>query len=250
MIGTEYDLVASGDDNGAAATAYNPQGYGIRGAIDIVGEPAYSGSTVQYGTGIGIEAGSSPTDGVSFGRFFAGNGPFYMAGLDLRYSTQNSGANAIWLATNETIGLDTAGTNGAAATTISSNGSTVAIQGALSTTGTVTANGITLGVTPSTATLGTNPPVSGTAYQWTGPGTLQLSCPVTLNPTSSAAASVSLAIGSSSTLGSTMDAFSLPSGATSLAGMTQTEKADVPAGWYYGLTATNATIGACAAVVH
>ena len=112
------------------------------------------------------------------------------------------------------------------------------------------ANGITLGVTPSTATLGINPPVSGTAYQWAGPGTLQLACPVTLNPTSTAAASVSLAIGSSSTLGSTMDAFSLPSGATVLAGMTQTEKAEVPAGWYYGLTATNATIGTCAAVVH
>ena len=111
-------------------------------------------------------------------------------------------------------------------------------------------NGIAVGVTPSVATLGTNPPVSGTAYQWAGPGTLQLSCPVTLNPTSSAAASVSLAIGSSSTLGSTMDAFSLPSGATSLAGMTQTEKAEVPSGWYYSLTATNATIGTCAAVVH
>jgi hypothetical protein len=115
---------------------------------------------------------------------------------------------------------------------------------------TATINGIAVGVTPSVATLGTNPPVSGTAYQWGGPGTLQLACPVTLNPTSSAAASVSLAIGSSSTLGSTMDAFSLPSGATTLAGMTQTEKADVPAGWYYGLTATNATIGTCAAVVH
>ena len=123
------------------------------------------------------------------------------------------------------------------------------INGALS-VGSLTANGIVLGVTPSVATLATNPPVSGTAYQWAGPGTLQLACPITLNPTSSAAASVSLAIGSSSTLGSTMDAFSLPSGATTLAGMTQTEKADVPAGWYYGLTATNATIGTCAAVVH
>lgn len=127
--------------------------------------------------------------------------------------------------------------------------SSVVVSGSIE-ANSATINGIALATTPATVTLATNPPVSGTAYQWTGPGTLQLACPVTLNPTSSAAASVSLAIGSSSTLGSTMDAFSLPSGATTLAGMTQTEKADVPAGMYYGLTATNATIGTCAAVVH
>ena len=109
-------------------------------------------------------------------------------------------------------------------------------------------NGIAVGVTPSVATLATNPPVSGTAYQWNGPGTLQLACPITYSPTSTAAATSTLDIGSTSTPSSAVDTESEPAGIT--AGMIHTAHAEVPSGWYYELTATNATIGTCVGVVH
>ena len=114
--------------------------------------------------------------------------------------------------------------------------------------GNTTINGIAVGVTPSVATLGTNPPVSGTAYQWAGPGTLQLACPITYSPTSTATASSTLDIGSTSTPSSAVDTESEPAAIT--AGMVHTSHAEVPAGWYYELTATNATIGTCVGVVH
>ena len=109
-------------------------------------------------------------------------------------------------------------------------------------------NNIAIGTTPSVATLGTNPPVSGTAYQWAGPGTLQLACPITYSPTSTAAATSALDIGSTSTPSSAVDTESEPAGIT--AGMIHTAHAEVPSGWYYELTATNATIGTCVGVVH
>ena len=121
------------------------------------------------------------------------------------------------------------------------------INGAL-TAGSATINGIAVGVTPSVATLGTNPPVSGTAYQWAGPGTLQLACPITYSPTSTAAATSTLDIGSTSTPSSAVDTESEPAAIT--AGMVHTSHAEVPAGWYYELTATNATIGTCVGIVH
>ena len=124
------------------------------------------------------------------------------------------------------------------------------IDGTLTTTGPLTANGIVLGVAPSVATLGTNPPVSGTAYQWDGPGKLELSCPVTLNPTSSAAATATLNIGPTSTPSNQIDYASRPAGLTAADGEIVTLRATIPAGWYYELTATNATIGTCVGIVH
>ena len=125
--------------------------------------------------------------------------------------------------------------------------SNVTVSGSLA-ANSATINGITVGVTPSVATLGTNPPVSGTAYQWAGPGTLQLGCPVTYSPTSTAAATSTLDIGSTSTPSSAVDTESEPAAIT--AGMVHTSHAEVPAGWYYELSATNATIGTCVGVVH
>ena len=101
---------------------------------------------------------------------------------------------------------------------------------------------------PTVITLGTNPPVSGTAYQWTGPGTLQLACPITLNPTTTAAATAALNIGPTSSLGNQMDYSSRPAGLTAADGEIETLKAQIPAGWYYGLTVVNATIGTCVAI--
>ena len=103
-------------------------------------------------------------------------------------------------------------------------------------------------LTPSVATLATNPPVSGTAYQWAGPGKLQLACPITLNPTTTAAATAALNIGPTSSLGNQMDYSSRPAGLTAADGEIETLKVQIPAGWYYGLTVVNATIGTCVAI--
>ena len=123
-----------------------------------------------------------------------------------------------------------------------------ATPGAMTLAGGLTANGIALAVTPSVATLATNPPVSGTPYQWAGPGTLQLACPITLNPTTTAAATAALNIGPTSSLGNQMDYSSRPAGLTGADGETETLKVQIPAGWYYGLTVVNATIGTCVAI--
>lgn len=113
-----------------------------------------------------------------------------------------------------------------------------------------TINGIALATTPAVATLATNPPVSGTAYQWAGPGTLELGCPITINPSATAAATAALNLGAASTLGTQIDYSSRPAGLTAADGEIETLKADVPAGWYWGLTVVNSTIGTCAAIVH
>ena len=51
-----------------------------------------------------------------------------------------------------------------------------------------------------------------------------------------------------STALSAVDTESEPAAIT--AGMVHTSHAEVPAGWYYELTATNATIGTCVGIVH
>jgi hypothetical protein len=85
-------------------------------------------------------------------------------------------------------------------------------------------------------------------YTGAGPGTLQLACPITYSPTSTAAATSALDIGSTSTPSSAVDTESEPAGIT--AGMIHTAHAEVPAGWYYELTVTNATIGTSVGIVH
>jgi hypothetical protein len=118
--------------------------------------------------------------------------------------------------------------------------------------GVVTANGtpVALVTNAAAATLATNPPVSGTAYQWAGPGTLSLAIPVTFNQTSTAAATAALAIGPTSTPATQIDYSSRPTGLVAGAGEVETLKAEVPAGWYWSLTVAAATIGTAAAIVH
>lgn len=114
--------------------------------------------------------------------------------------------------------------------------------------GGLTVAGVSVGVPPASASIPTNPPVSGTAYQWAGPGTLSLSCPVTFSATSSADATAALDIGSTGTPGSQIAYDSEP--AASVVGAVHSEKAEIPAGWYWALTTANATIGTCVGVVH
>ena len=221
---------------------------------------AYDGITISAGSNVesfllensmlGGNSGNGITVGNNVSNFslignvmgpsagFTGNAyPYYITG-----PTNNN----IIISGNNTIGNTNGPFNGSTGTgiTIIGNNDTLGnqLQGGL------TVNGIALATTPNVATLGTNPPVSGTAYQWTGPGTLQLACPVTYSPTSTAAATSTLDIGSTSTPSSAVDTESEPAAIT--AGMVHTAHAEVPAGWYYELSATNATIGTCVGVVH
>ena len=45
-----------------------------------------------------------------------------------------------------------------------------------------------------------------------------------------------------------MDYSSRPAGLTAADGEIETLKAQIPAGWYYGLAVVNATIGTCVAI--
>ena len=85
-----------------------------------------------------------------------------------------------------------------------------------------------------------NPPVSGTTYQNTNAWNIRLKIPVTYSPTSSAAATLATGISTSSTV-TTSTKVSIPAGATS--GEILTYDMVVPAGNYFELVVTNATIG-------
>ena len=91
-------------------------------------------------------------------------------------------------------------------------------------------------------TISTNPPVSGTVYQNTNLYDIRLKIPITYNPSTSAAATLATGISSTSTV-TTSTKVSLPSGLTAADGQILTYDMVVPAGWYYELVATNATIG-------
>ena len=91
-----------------------------------------------------------------------------------------------------------------------------------------------------TPTISANPPVSGTAYQNTNPYDIRLKIPVTYSPTSSAAATLATGTSSSSTV-TTSTKVSYPAGITT--GIINTYEMVVPAGHYFELVVTNATIG-------
>ena len=91
-------------------------------------------------------------------------------------------------------------------------------------------------------TISANPPVSGTAYQNTNPYDIRLKIPVTYNPTTTAAATLATGISSTSTV-TTSTKVSIPAGLTAADGEILTYEMVVPAGWYFELVATNATIG-------
>ena len=89
-----------------------------------------------------------------------------------------------------------------------------------------------------------NPPGSGEVYQNGNNLDIELIIPVTLNPTSTAAASAVLQIASGLTSTGTLnnpltvDTETAPAGLAS--GFVKALKARIPAGWYYELTLTNA----------
>jgi hypothetical protein len=106
--------------------------------------------------------------------------------------------------------------------------------------GGVVTNGYTFIPTSPSPSISTNPPVSGTAYQNTNPYDIRLKIPVTYSPTSSAAATLATGTSSSSTV-TTSTKVSYPAGITT--GIINTYEMVVPAGHYFELVVTNATIG-------
>ena len=209
-----------------------PPTVGIYGTLKFYGSSSTSSYSIVTNSGqfiycpaIGLSSTSGPTtvtlnngDGVEL---FSRNGEFDIVGgtILVSQSTGYTFKNGITVNGNSTID------------------------------GTLTVNGIALAVTPSVATLATNPPVSGTAYQWAGPGKLELSCPVTLNPTSSAAATAALNIGPTSPPSNQIDYASRPAGLTAADGEIVTLRGTIPAGWYWSVGVTNATIGTCVGIV-
>lgn len=123
-------------------------------------------------------------------------------------------------------------------------GSSVTLPGSFEVRGSgtlPTISGSLTGRYPSpTSSISANPPVSGTVYQNLGPKAIAIYLPVTYSPTSSAAATMTPALGPTSTP-TNLPAESEPAGLT--AGTVRTYILRVPAGWYYSFTAVNATLG-------
>ena len=90
--------------------------------------------------------------------------------------------------------------------------------------------------------ISANPPVSGTVYQNTNGYDIRLKIPVTYSPTASAAATLATGISPTSPP-TTSTKVNIPAGLTAADGEILTYEMVVPAGWYYELVATNATIG-------
>ncbi len=97
------------------------------------------------------------------------------------------------------------------------------------------------GITNVSPSIKAITPTSGTVIQNTAIFPITVRVPVTFSPTSTAAATLAVAIGASSTP-STVTTDSEPAGLT--AGSVRSIEFNVPAGYYWSITGTNATIGA------
>lgn len=106
LIGIELDITADGPDNAGAVS--HGVAAGLRSALSIIGvRHGASGApaTAEFGNAISITTGGNTV----FKRGIWQSSPFSVSALDLRDATQQSGANAIWLADNQTIAFDTVG---------------------------------------------------------------------------------------------------------------------------------------------
>ena len=94
-------------------------------------------------------------------------------------------------------------------------------------------------------TLSTNPPVTATVYQNTNPYDIYVSVPITFPTTASTAMSAYLRVGTSSTAGANpiMDQFAEPATLATASGRIWSLKAKIPAGQYFEVDTTNASIG-------
>jgi hypothetical protein len=94
-------------------------------------------------------------------------------------------------------------------------------------------------------TIPTNPPASGTVYQNTNQYNINLSIPITYPTTSLTATTAWIRVGPSSTAGANpkVDEIAAPNTESTAGGRTITLKATVPAGQYFEVSESNATIG-------
>ena len=161
LVGLEIDIKADNADNGGAGGNGLPAGYGIRPAINadcFVYQTSYGQCATAYGT-------NSVSAHWQHALTAAGN--FDGAAVDLRYDTEASGMPAIALATGQSIGLDTSGTGGAAATSISSNGSTITATGNVAVTGSMTLAGSPVAAANTPGAAATTPTVGASPYAYT-----------------------------------------------------------------------------------
>jgi hypothetical protein len=127
MLGMEMDLFGNGADDAAANnlrlgnTGNNATQGGRALIVAQISKQDSAGTDFQVGTGVLLLAGGS---GVSLGSAYAVSLPFYHAGFDTRTATQQTGAHAIWLATNHSVAFDTGG-----AVQLSSNSASLALTG-------------------------------------------------------------------------------------------------------------------------
>ena len=98
---------------------------------------------------------------------------------------------------------------------------------------------------PGTISLPTNPPASGTVYQNTSGTNIYIYLPVTYSPTSTVAATMTPALGPTSTVVD-LPKESEPAGLTT--GTIRTYLLRVPNSWYFSFTASNATLGTAVVV--
>jgi hypothetical protein len=138
-IGIELDLTCSGLDNAGTTLYGSPSG--VRSLMTMIAslDTAHGRTSGEVGAALGIGTSGGP---MTFKRVFSINAPFSQAVLDTRSATQNSGANAIWLAQGQTIAFDNAGANGASANVrVSGNGSVLSLTGSLTVSGQAGFNG-------------------------------------------------------------------------------------------------------------
>jgi len=94
----------------------------------------------------------------------------------------------------------------------------------------------------------TSPPVSGTAYTSPSANSVSLYQSVTLNPSATNTATVTLSISPDGLTFTQVAELQIPANAGAWAGQIDLITALVPPGWSYMFTATNATLGALVAV--
>jgi len=129
-IGCEIDIWANGDDTAGPGGGGVPAGQGSRVILDVVaGKPtAGVGSDMVVGWGVRVDP-SLGQAGVSFRRHFSAIGTYLKAAYSTEYAVETAGGNALWLATGQHIGMDTAGSGGASNVRLSSNGASLTITG-------------------------------------------------------------------------------------------------------------------------
>lgn len=132
MRAMELDIIANGADD------MSP-GPGREALAIVLDKHDPDGDDIHVSSLVGVYGALSAGATIDTG-FRVNNITWNDALFDGRGGTQGTSAHTLWLNTNQSIGLDTAGTSGAANTKISSNGTTVTVTGAATITDALTSS--------------------------------------------------------------------------------------------------------------